>query len=140
MGENCYMSHIQLFSIRVLNSDCNCSRGCGYVATLSIAENCWQMQLMTMQSRKPPKSWRCDHNCGWEPQFKTMFSIKEQFFICWMVTISGVISFAVAPGLATTLWRRNLSLHCMSGGASFWACIVTKKWKYKHDTNSQLNM
>lgn len=41
-------------------------------------------------------------------------------------TISGVISLAVAPGLATTLWSKNLSLHCISGGASFCDCIVTK--------------
>lgn len=40
-------------------------------------------------------------------------------------TISATTSFAVAPSEATTLCRRNLSLHCISGGASFCACIVT---------------
>lgn len=41
-------------------------------------------------------------------------------------TISCVMSFTETPWLTTTLWRRNLSLHCMSGGASRCACIVTE--------------
>ena len=35
------------------------------------------------------------------------------------------MTFGVAPGLATVLWSRNLSLHTKSAGASFCACIVT---------------
>lgn len=41
------------------------------------------------------------------------------------ITISWVISLAAIPGVATTPCTRNLSLHCMSGGISFCACIVT---------------
>jgi len=50
-------------------------------------------------------------------------TIKKYFVVCY--TISEVISVLVAPGHATMLWMRNLSLHCMSGGASSTACIVT---------------
>lgn len=42
-------------------------------------------------------------------------------------TISGVMSFVVTPSGTTTLWRRNLSLHCKSAGVSLWACIVTAR-------------
>lgn len=49
-------------------------------------------------------------------------------------TMSGPMSFAVAPSGATTLRRRNLSLHWKSGGASFCACIVTATISF-HSTN-----
>ena len=40
-------------------------------------------------------------------------------------TIADVISSSVVPPATTVLWIRNLSLHCRSGGATLWACIVT---------------
>lgn len=42
-----------------------------------------------------------------------------------MNTISGVMSLGFVSGLVTILWSKNLSLHCISLGASFCACIVT---------------
>jgi len=55
------------------------------------------------------------------------------------LTISFVMSSSVAPNGATVLWIRNLSLHCISGGAMRWACIVTASnthiIKYRNHTS-----
>lgn len=48
-------------------------------------------------------------------------------------TISGVMSLAIVRGFAITHWRRNLSLHCISGGTSRCACIVTEQKRKIHN-------
>lgn len=58
------------------------------------------------------------------------YNLRQQVFEIRLLetryTISVVMSFVVAPWSTMTLWTRNLSLHCMSGGASRCACIVTE--------------
>lgn len=49
-------------------------------------------------------------------------------------TSAALISWVAAPFSAATLWTRNLSLHCRSGGASLCACIVTNNKENAKDT------